>query len=80
MQRSFFVAITSIAASTSFLAGCAKKEEPTPPPPVVEAPKPEAPKTIDPTKFLTQPLVTEIFTADPSAHVFNGKISAVTSR
>ncbi len=73
MQRSFFVAITSIAASTSFLAGCAKKEE-LPPPPVVEAPKPEAPKTIDPAKFLTQPLVSEIFTADPSAHVFNGKI------
>jgi hypothetical protein len=73
MQRSIFVAITSIAASTSFLAGCGKKEEP-PPPPVAEAPKAEAPKTIDPAKFLTQPLVTEIFTADPSAHVFNGKI------
>ncbi|MCW2398592.1 hypothetical protein M2339_001700 [Sphingobium sp. B2D3C] len=25
-------------------------------------------------RFLSQPLVTEIFTADPSAHVFNGKI------
>lgn len=25
-------------------------------------------------KFLNQPLVTDIFTADPSAHVFNGKI------
>ena len=32
------------------------------------APKP------DPKKFLTQPLVTQIYTADPSAHVFNGKI------
>ena len=32
-----------------------------------------APK-IDPAKFLTQPLVTEIYTADPSAHVFNGQI------
>ena len=28
----------------------------------------------DPAKFLTQPLVTDIYTADPSAHVFNGKI------
>jgi hypothetical protein len=75
MQRSIFVAITSIAASATFLAGCGKKEEPTPPPPpVVEAPEPEAPKTIDPAKFLTQPLVSEIYTADPSAHVFNGKI------
>ena len=25
-------------------------------------------------KFLNDPLVTEIFTADPSAHIFNGKI------
>ncbi len=33
-----------------------------------QAPKP------DPSRFLTQPLVTEIFTADPSAHVFNGKL------
>jgi hypothetical protein len=75
MQRSIFVAITSIAASATFLAGCGKKEEPTPPPPpVVETPEPEAPKTIDPAKFLTQPLVSEIYTADPSAHVFDGKI------
>lgn len=71
MQRSIFVAITSIAASVSFLAGCGKTEQA---PPAAEAPKAEAPKTIDPAKFLTQPLVSEIFTADPSAHVFNGKI------
>ena len=25
-------------------------------------------------KFKDQPLVSEIFTADPSAHIFNGKI------
>ena len=25
-------------------------------------------------KFINEPLVSEIFTADPSAHVFNGKI------
>ena len=25
-------------------------------------------------KFLNEPLVSEIFTADPSAHLFNGKI------
>jgi hypothetical protein len=73
MQRHFFVAITSIAASTTFIAGCGKKEEP-PPPAAVEAPQPEAPKTIDASRFLTQPLVAEIFTADPSAHVFDGKI------
>jgi hypothetical protein len=28
----------------------------------------------DPAKFLTQPLVSEIYTADPSAHVFKGRI------
>ena len=28
----------------------------------------------DPSRFLTQPLVSQIFTADPSAHVFNGRI------
>jgi beta-xylosidase len=28
----------------------------------------------DPAKFLTQPLVSGIYTADPSAHVFNGKL------
>ena len=33
----------------------------------------QAPKQ-DPSKFLQQPLVREIYTADPSAHVFNGKI------
>jgi hypothetical protein len=33
----------------------------------------QAPK-IDRAKFLTQPIVTEIFTADPSAHVFKGKL------
>jgi hypothetical protein len=73
MQRINFVAITSIAASAILLSACSKKEE-SPPPPAAEAAKPEAPKTIDPAKFLTQPLVTEIYTADPSAHVFNGKI------
>ena len=29
---------------------------------------------IDPAKFLTQPLIPGIYTADPSAHVFNGRI------
>ena len=29
---------------------------------------------LDPAKFLTQPLVNEIYTADPSAHVFKGRI------
>ena len=28
----------------------------------------------DPARFLTQPLVSHIYTADPSAHVFKGRI------
>jgi Glycosyl hydrolases family 43 len=74
MQRPNFVAITSLAACAIFLTACSKKEEAPPPPAAEPAPVVEAPKTIDPAKFLTQPLVTEIYTADPSAHVFNGKI------
>ena len=34
---------------------------------------PQAPK-VDPAKFLNQPLVSALFTADPSAHVFNGRL------
>jgi len=33
-----------------------------------------SPQKLDPSKFLTQPLITQIYTADPSAHVFDGKI------
>jgi hypothetical protein len=73
MQRHILVAATSIATSTLFLGACAKKEVPTPPP-VAEEAKPAAPTGADPAQFLTQPLVSEIFTADPSAHVFNGKV------
>lgn len=73
MQRNSVVVLATLATSAIFLPACAKKDPP-PPPPVVEAPKAEEPKTLDPSKFLTQPLVAEIFTADPSAHVFNGKI------
>ena len=29
---------------------------------------------LDPSKFLNQPLIRDIYTADPSAHVFNGKL------
>ena len=32
------------------------------------------PTPADPAKFLTQPIISEIYTADPAAHVFDGKI------
>src|SRR5687767_12953333 len=34
----------------------------------------EPAKKVDPARYLTQPLVSEIYTADPSAHVWDGKI------
>src|SRR3982751_4645178 len=74
MQRHILVAATSIATSTLFLGACAKKEEPPAPPPVAEVAKPAEPTGADPAKFLTQPLVTDIYSADPSAHVFDGKL------
>lgn len=44
-----------------------------------EAPEPEesapaADPAVDASRFLTQPLVTDNFTADPSAHVFDGRL------
>jgi hypothetical protein len=74
MQRHVFVAITSIAASTTLLAGSGKKEEASAPAPMAAAGKPAERAGPDPKLFLTQPLAIDIYTADPSAHVFNGKI------
>ncbi|MCK9826173.1 hypothetical protein NOCD_22035, partial [Nocardioides cavernae] len=34
----------------------------------------KAPRSPEGKRYLSQPLVTSIYTADPSAHVFNGKI------
>jgi hypothetical protein len=67
-------ALTVVAVSSVLLAsvrGSADQAgEKVPPAPVSAAPAPP----MDPTKFLTQPLVSGIYTADPSAHVFGGKI------
>src|SRR6185436_2612340 len=74
MHRNLFVAISGIAVSATLLTACKPKEEAAPPPPVAEAAKPAEPAGPDPKLFLTQPLDIDIFSADPSAHVFNGKI------
>src|ERR1044072_6837947 len=79
MQRPLFVAITIVPASTTCLAACGKKEEAPAPAPVAEAPKPAEPAGPDPKLFLTQPLAIDIYSADPSAHVFNGKIYSYPS-
>ncbi len=63
--------VLTLAATATMLAACGKKEEAAPP---AEPAAAAAPAVADPAKFLTQPLVTEIYTADPSAHVFNGRL------
>lgn len=66
----------SIISSAVFMIGCQDKSAPekaesaTPAAatPIVADP------SVDPAKFLNQPLVKDIYSADPSAHVFNGKL------
>src|SRR5688572_26454761 len=72
MHRNTTLALLGLGAAVALIAGCGKKEEAAPPPPA-EPPVATAP-VVDASKFLTQPLISEIYTADPSAHVFNGKV------
>lgn len=66
----------SIISSAALIIGCQDKSAPetnsastsSVTASVVAAP------AIDPAKFINQPLVTDIYTADPSAHAFNGKL------
>jgi hypothetical protein len=78
MQRTPLV-LAGIAASAIFVTACSTSPAPVAEAPKAEAPKAQAPKAqapkgADPAKFLTQPLVSQIYTADPSAHVFKGRI------
>lgn len=68
MHRYRLSTILTVAVVTSALAGCQRAASPPAEPP------PAALPTIDPAKFIAQPLVTDLFTADPSAHVFGGRI------
>lgn len=68
----------SVIAGSLLIAGCQDKSAPadtaatsTAASAVAAAP---APTPADPALFIGQPLVSDIYTADPSAHVFNGKI------
>lgn len=64
------VKIAALAVLPLTMAAC-QREAPAPAaPPAV----PSEPPKLDPAKFLTQPLVTDVFTADPSAHVFGGRL------
>lgn len=72
------LSLASLIAS-AILFGCQKKEAETAAPVVESAPASSAAAVVDTAaekkpEFASEPLVTHIFTADPSAHVFNGKI------
>lgn len=61
--------ILSAAAFLIIMAGCGQNE------PAGSAPASDStPTTAQKKQYLSQPLVTNIYTADPSAHVFNGRI------
>ena len=65
--------VLSAAAVSSLLAGCHYDGRPSGEPQET-APASPAAQSLDPSRFLTQPLVRDLYTADPSAHVFNGRI------
>lgn len=58
------------------LSACQREAAPPEPQPAASAPAPAAATVApaDPAMFLNQPLVSHIFTADPSAHIFQGRI------
>lgn len=64
----FLAAVAAVAA----VSGCERRTEAPAAP--AAAPSAAAPPAADAAKYLTQPLVSHIYTADPSAHVFNGKL------
>lgn len=66
----------SIISSAAFIIGCQDKSAPekTEAAATSAAAPLVADPSVDPAKFLNQTLVKDIYTADPSAHVFNGKL------
>lgn len=75
-QHQFLMA--SVVAGSLLMAGCQDKASPTDTAATSTAASSAAaapaPTPADPALFISQPLVTDIYTADPSARVFNGKI------
>ena len=70
MAASNTLLLLSLLSSSFLLAGCQHPQTGESPPPAASQTD-AAPK---PNKISVAPLVTHIYTADPSAHVFNGKI------
>jgi hypothetical protein len=76
MCRSGFAGALTVAAVSSVLLGNLSGRA-AQQPAANAAPSPSTSAQAlkqDPSKFLTQPLVKDLYTADPSAHVFGGKI------
>lgn len=74
-QHQFLMA--SVIAGSLLIAGCQDKSSPTnnaATSTVASSSAAPVPTPADPALFIGQPLVTDIYTADPSAHVFNNKI------
>lgn len=70
-MRSLLTRIAPVVGAVLIAPACAQE----PAEPVVEAPVVDASTPVaDPARFLSQPLVSDPFTADPSAHVFDGRI------
>jgi Glycosyl hydrolases family 43 len=72
MQHLTKITLASLIASAALFSACQHK-----PAPQATAPTPAPAAAIKPEpkpEFLSAPLVSHIYTADPSAHVFNGKI------
>ena len=69
MKRKFNVSSLAISFAFLFIVSCQEGNDKT-------ANQPEEKKSGDTAspKFLSQPLISSIYTADPSAHVFEGKI------
>lgn len=78
LQRTFFGLPAFIILTACFLLSCNNDsaETATADSSSVKMPKSMLPDSLVP---ISQPLVTDIFTADPSAHVFNGKICVYPS-
>ena len=63
-------------AALVVLTACGEPEPPGEAAGTTAAAEPTSPEGL---RYLSQPLVTEIYTADPSAHVFEGRVYVYTS-
>ena len=65
---------TTVAAVTAVQAAAAAVQAATPPAALAQPVVAKEPRAPAGHRYLAQPVVTEIYTADPSAHVFNNRI------